>query len=283
MSDAFRPTKRHERFANDIRALRECRGLTIDDALALPEIAFSSRTYRRIENAECLPNPMHVMLIADALSLPADERRILVSRATALGAPEWYDGYSLEAIGPNLRDYLADESEAIRVCSFAVDMVDGLLQPPDYMRAVLLADVPAPSPATLAERVAARLHRQARLTGPNPLILDTVVTEAALRLQVGGPRRMRALFAHLVSLADLPNVTIRVIPSDLGAYPGIGNASFWLLSLRSDTPDVAYLEPGIYTDDPPQVQHQTDVFDALCKAALPPAASLNLLRTLAAA
>ena len=65
------------------------------------------------------------------------------------------------------------------------------------------------------------MARQRRLDGEHPLRLTTVISEGALRQQVGGPEVMRAQLDHLDRLlTERPEqIEIRVMPFAAGAHP----------------------------------------------------------------
>src|ERR1700754_289999 len=67
-------------------------------------------------------------------------------------------------------------------------LIHGLLQTPDYARAVIQAGGPYIRQAEVERRVEARLARQQRLHGPDPISLTLVMSEAAIRQQGGGPQ-----------------------------------------------------------------------------------------------
>ena len=67
----------------------------------------------------------------------------------------------------------------------------------------------------MAERLAARMARQAILTREEPAapMAWFLVDEAALRRCTGTPETMAAQLDHLATVAGLPNVTIQVVPN----------------------------------------------------------------------
>ena len=93
-------------------------------------------------------------------------------------------------------------------------------------------------------RVGVRMARQARLDGAHPLRISAVLSEGALRQQVGGPAVMRAQLDHLVRLAtERPEqIEIRVLPFTVGAHPAFGGP-FQVLSFPSPRlPDLVWQE-----------------------------------------
>lgn len=96
-------------------------------------------------------------------------------------------------------------SELVR--SFTPTIVDGLLQTPDYVRAMgsqRLAD------ADLESFVASRADRQQILDTDRQF--QSIITEGALRWQVGSPQIMTAQLEHLIEVSHRPNLRLGIIP-----------------------------------------------------------------------
>ena len=105
------------------------------------------------------------------------------------------------------RDIEATAS-TIRISEAVV--IPGLLQTPEYTHALALAGGATEEAAQAA--VEERMSRQTILTRKNPPLLWVIIAETVLEWPVGGPEVMREQLAHLLELADKPNVGIRVVP-----------------------------------------------------------------------
>lgn len=139
------------------------------------------------------------------------------------------------------------EAGAHRVREYAPDLVPGLLQTPDYARAVMSAGTPYIRPVDVEPRLRTRLTRQARLEGERPLGLDVVLGEAALRQWIGGRETMCHQLAHLLRVIDgkRGHVRVRVVPFTAGAHPLLG-APLMILSFPSPVlPDLVWQETAI--------------------------------------
>ena len=112
--------------------------------------------------------------------------------------------------------YVDVETEASVVRELALLPLPGLLQTEAYMRALFDADPLSRSKKQLANDIAVRMIRRQRLTDErNPLRLVALVDETALRKTIGGPEVMREQLRHLVEMAALPTVDLRVLPDEL--------------------------------------------------------------------
>jgi hypothetical protein len=159
-------------------------------------------------------------------------------------------------------------AKATRVRTFAIDLVDGLLQTPEYAAAVIRANQPLASEETVRQRVEAWTLRHASVRDPRTH-LEVILTEAALHVQVGGRDVMRRQLAHLLELADLSTVDIRVVPFG-GAYPAMGTP-FHILSFGGRRPDVGYVElldTGLFVEEPDDIEMYVVRFAGLRDVAL---------------
>jgi transcriptional regulator with XRE-family HTH domain len=142
------------------------------------------------------------------------------------------------------RDWPELEIRARRLCVWSPGIIDGLLQTPDYARAVL--SVSGAAPEVVSARLAGRMQRQQRvlLRDDDPPSAWFVIDLIALYREVGSPEVMAGQCAYLAELAGRPGVTLTVIPAVL--HPA--NESGFIL-----TEDAAYAENvvsgGVYTED----------------------------------
>ena len=137
---------------------------------------------------------------------------------------------------------------------------------------------------TSKPRVNARLQRQERLASDDPLKLWAIIDGAVLRREVGGADVMQAQLQHLSKIAELPAVTLQVIPFGVGAYPGMSGE---FVILRFEEPvgaDVVYIESmagDLFPETPADVTRYTLMFEHLRALALSPDDSVTLVRTVA--
>jgi hypothetical protein len=168
--------------------------------------------------------------------------------------PDWFGLYAgLEAASSRLR-------------CFEPEFVHGLLQTPDYARAVIAADDQL-SEDVLERRLRFRMERQTTVLADESRSITIVLGEAALRLVVGSAEVMASQIEHLRAA----RVDVRVLPFIAGAYPRRG--SFALLDFEhDDDPSVAYVEgPGAarYFDRPAERAEYEHVFDLIMKRSIP--------------
>ena len=111
------------------------------------------------------------------------------------------------------RDWPELENKAVRLSVWTPSIIHGLLQTEDYARA-LLATLPGATAEAIAGRLRSRIERQRRvLAREEPPTVRCIVDHAALYRRVGSPETMGAQVRHLAQVADLPHVTIQVLPA----------------------------------------------------------------------
>lgn len=280
MPDPYRPSIRLRRIARTLREWRVPTGLQSGEVAA--KAGWSTAKQSRLENATQPITPADVMTLALLYDI-AEPVRDKVFRAT-LAAQErgWWEQIEKEALAEDVLSYVELESEASKVLSFKIDLIDGLLQTAEYTAAIARSALPHVSEELVQHRVEARMKRQSRVENGDPIQIAAVTTEAALRLTVGGPGVMRRQLGRLVSLSTLPNVDLRVICSGSGAYPAMGTP-FSILSFANQESDVGYIEmanKGVYLEEAEDIERYTLNFAGLQEVALSPKDSIELISTI---
>ena len=116
------------------------------------------------------------------------------------------------ATPPWFRSWVEHEQRATILRIWQLGVLSGLLQTADYARSILSVE-PGVTEDEVSARLAARLERQAILTGEDPPTAWFLIDEAALRRHMGPADMMAVQLAHLAGVARLPTVTIQVVPS----------------------------------------------------------------------
>jgi transcriptional regulator with XRE-family HTH domain len=170
--------------------------------------------------------------------------------------------------------YIGHESESAEIRTFQPMYIPGLLQTEGYIRATWLPNT------VVEEKVARRLARRDVLTREDdPPHLFAVIDQAALVRQVGGVKVMREQFQHLLTLGELPNVSIQVVELDGGWYFGMNGAI--VVFTKPDARRVGYVEAqlgGRLIEDPPELARLGLRFDLIRSKALSEEASSALIR-----
>lgn len=183
-------------------------------------------------------------------------------------------------------DHFAEAAEAEAVATgireYAPQLIPGLLQTKGYARAVFCDGRPTATDDEIDELVAARLERARLLGNPTTPLLWTVLDEAVLRREVGGPGVMAEVLRHVGALGRRRRVIVQVLTFAAGGHMAMGGSV--KLMTCEDAPPLAYLEgfgTGRLEDDPATVAQYELAHDLLVASALSPRDSLAFIASVA--
>jgi transcriptional regulator with XRE-family HTH domain len=275
------PAVRRRKLGAELRALRTRTGLTSGEAARL--VGWHQSKVSRIETGASGVKPSDVRLLLEAYGVRDPElRELLLTLAGSddgIGRHHWWHAYR-GVLPPTYRDFISLESQASAMRTLETSVVPGLLQTPEYARAVTraavrgLRDEPDERLDTL---VRVRLARQEVLRARPPLRLTAVLDEAVLRREVGGAEVMERQLLRLLEAARLPQVRIQVLPFAAGAHIGI-TGPFVIFSFpRTSDLDVVVLDhmtSSLYLERKEDLEAYNEAFDTLQAHALSPEESL---------
>lgn len=136
--------------------------------------------------------------------------------------PSWFD------------HYLGLESGAVRIDSFDPMYLPGLLQTEGYAEAVFRADS-AYEESSLRQLVDLRLRRRHVLERDfRPAQLRVVLDESTLYRRQGSADVMQGQLLSLLQDIDHPQITLRVLPLDVGPFEGQLDYPFKLLTFPEE-------------------------------------------------
>ncbi|MFW5416082.1 helix-turn-helix domain-containing protein [Nocardiopsis sp. CNT-189] len=195
----------------------------------------------------------------------AETQRLMALRDEARSRG-WWQPYDLDKHYGTL---IGLEANASEIEAFDPQLVPGLLQTEDYMRAVIKGTRPDIDPTTLEQRVNVRLQRQ-RTWEEGSTELWLIVGEAALRQLIGGPPTMHEQLTRLLELSEHPRITLQAVPFSEGAHPGLETSGFLILRLSEISLTAVYVEgrtSNLYLDSEEDIETYEKVFDNLRAAA----------------
>jgi len=159
-------------------------------------------------------------------------------------------------------------------------IIPGLLQTEQYA-AILTANTPRVRADHSERFVGFRIARTRRLTDPErPLHLHAVLAEGALRLAVGDSTVQQAQLRHLLTMAELPTVTIQVVRPEDGPHTAL-TGQFVILGFEN-VRSIGYVElhdGAMYLQDANQVRTYTMVAEDLQRVALDPERSIDFIQS----
>lgn len=271
------PTALRIVLGNQLRQLREASGITTGAA------GHSIRaSHAKISRMELGRVSFKERDVADLLTLygivDEHERGAFLALARRANLPGWWHHYG-DILPSWFEMYLGLEQAAAVIRSYEPQLVPGLLQTQEGARAVIQMGNPGLSVDDIERRVALRMKRQKMLIQPGAPNVWAVVDEAAL-WRIDGRSAMQEQIRHLIEMAELPNVTLQVMPFYSGAHAAVGGPFTMLRFAEPDLPDLVYLEQltsALYLDKSEDVQLYLLVMDRLCIQAKSPTETVRFL------
>ncbi|MGV9313818.1 helix-turn-helix domain-containing protein [Streptomyces sp. NPDC003691] len=253
-----------ETFGVDVREMRRARRMTLKGLGNA--VGYSVAYVSKVENAKVVPSERFAEGCDRAFgtgTMMARQRQAAVEG----DHPSWF------------LPYLQHERKATRILNYSTLYVMGLLQTPEYARALYesaaLRLTPTEIEIKLAERIARRdiLDRE----DPAPPVLWVVLQEACLRVVVGDRGVMARQISRLLDDAARPNVNIQLLP--FSTVPA-ADIPFTLLT-SADRPTVLHADGPIWgrpQDAPLATGNAVETYDRLRADALGLGESLMRIR-----
>jgi hypothetical protein len=276
--DTLNPTVLCMMLGNQLHRLREAAGVTPDQAGY--EIRASRSKISRMENGRVGFKERDVTDLLTLYGITDEQVRAgMLSLARQANTPGWWSKYS-DVLAEWFEAYLGLEAAASVIRTFELQFVHGLFQTEAYARAVTLLGHKAAPAEEIDRRVSMRLKRQDLLKSPEPPQVWSVIDEAALRRPVGSRAVMHAQLNRLIEVAELPKVTIQVVPFGRGGHAAASGSFTVLRFAEPQLPDVVYIEQltsALYLEKREDVDHYMEVMNHLSAEALTPARTARLL------
>ena len=262
-----------------LRRLREANKITLEEAGNV--IRASHSKLSRLESGRVPFKDRDIVDLFIHYGV-TDQAQIQTLRGIAVRANSrgWWHDYS-DILPSWFEEYISLEEAATQISGYEVQFVPGLLQTEEYARAVTL--LAYSNPKEIGRRVSLRMARQARLSGAESVSLGIVLDEAALSRPIGGPSVMRDQLRHLIEMSQRPNVTIQILPFNVGGHAAAGGPFSVLHFAESDLSDIVYLEQlstAQYLEKPDMVRKYLAVMERLRLEAASPADSMKRLQAI---
>jgi len=280
VADVRSPALRRRELGALLRVLRTEAGMTVEQVakalLVSPSKVSRLETGQRGVSARDVRDLCNLYKVTDPT-----QREHLAKLAQEGRGQAWWQPFGLP-----YATYVGLEAEAASISDFEPGVFPGLLQTPDYARAVHEAALPKLSGTLIEQRIEVRLARQAELVreDPPPPRLEAIIDEAVLHRLVGGPAVMGAQIDRVIEDCKLPNVAVRVLPFASGAHPAL-DSTFILLEFEDPVPGVVYVEGlvgHLYVERAHDVERYGQVFERLRATSLNEQKSLELMSRMSA-
>ncbi|MFJ9040194.1 helix-turn-helix domain-containing protein [Streptomyces sp. NPDC102406] len=175
-------------------------------------------------------------------------------------------------------DLVEFEEKALTILTYEQQTVPGLLQTPEYMRAVFDSSYPPVGDETAEDWVNGHMDRQRIWTREHPPWAHFIIEEAALHKPVGGPEVMRGQYLRILELGRLHGLGVQIMLTK--QWPHAGLAGPMVLLENPDHDFVVFVEGhrvSTVLDSPEDVSNLHLKYGMLRSQALSPDESARLL------
>ncbi|MEU3354300.1 helix-turn-helix transcriptional regulator [Streptomyces sp. NPDC037389] len=244
-----------------LRALRQESG---KEAKTVARSAvMSTSKLSKIETGKAAPSPADVERILTAIGVSDEVKAeyLEVARAESTEATAWrlVRRMGVHKAQEQTRS-LETQMAVLRL--FQPALIPGLLQTPEYIRAILARHNLGEE--VLTRTISARIDRQ-QVLYDSAKELHFIITESVLRWRIVSAARMSEQLDRLVSLSRLPNIDVRVVPLS-APQQDIANHAFVIRDDRTVTVETIHAE--IVVTDPRDVSLYIEKFERFASTAL---------------
>lgn len=199
-----------------LRAARLATGLSTTDAARA--IGISQASVSRIENGKQVVSGSQLHRMAGAYKVGGAELSQWLGMLIQVNAPDqwWHEEPHRGWLTKRYAELISVEDAAESLMQLQLQIVPGLLQTPEYTRALLEGSPFEMAPGQIDALVEVRQIRQQRLAlgAERPLTGTFILSQAVLEMRYSTEEVHRAQMRRLGLLADQGNITIMIIPFD---------------------------------------------------------------------
>ena len=265
-----------------LRLRRRREELSLDVKTITDELGFTRNYWSAVENERKLLSEENLTKLIALFQLDEADGQELLDLRAAAREHNWPADYA-ELLDTRLQRLYGIEDGADRVRIYDSLLVPGLLQTPEYTRAITAPAVTLPQ-VEVDQRIEVRQRRQERLTGRTPLRLTAVISEAVLRQQIGGPAVLYQQLTHLADMTDAhpDTIDIQVVPFTATSCGLFGSATVNIFDFDNPRlPTIAWQETVTtwgFIDDPIQIRDLVTTFNAALTDTLSAPESAAMIR-----
>ncbi|RZU49506.1 helix-turn-helix protein [Krasilnikovia cinnamomea] len=263
-----------------LKRLREDAKLSLQGAADALE--WSKQRLWRCETGQVSTHPNDVKAMCDLYEAGPELTETLKAVARQTKSKGWWHSYS--DIPGWFELYLGMEGSADRLRMYEAEVVPGPLQSRHYAEAILRSGLPAnTSDEAVRSLVGVRLRRQSILSAGSTEVC-VIMSEAALDRSFT-PDIMADQMRTLLTLAELPGVSLRVIPRN--APPTLAHGGPFVildfqraLTARTTQPTTIYKEQptgALYLDKPHEAETYEKIWADLDRVSLDQTGSSRLI------
>lgn len=276
------PSVRSRRLTMVLAKLRTAAGLSRADLAKA--VSMSASKIGRIENLESGIYRDDIERLLDFYEISGPRRVELLDLARHTEERGWLRMQSDDTLPEDWQTWTDLESEASAIFNYQPLMIPGLLQTPEYARAIIQSTNSNLSEVEIDRFVNSRMMRQARLSHARAVNLHAMIEESVLMRPCGDADAQIRQLRHLVDSATRPNIVIQVLPIEAGLHSAL-NGSFIILEYKDKT-KLVHLEgksSNLFLDEDEQIQGYVQTWSELQELACDSEKSVKLISVIARA
>lgn len=240
--DSSERTRRHDlatsstvarwELAHRIKVRRRDLGISVDQIAK--HFGFTRNFFSAVEHERSMLATDKLEILLVMLEFDDDERDEMMALDEAARQRGWWEAKEmLDLLGDGIVRFIGLEQGASTISTFESLIIPGLMQIPDYTRAVLSTD-PMFSQINMDDAVDVRIRRQRRLLAGEHTY-TALLSEASLHQFWGGRQLQSRQLEHIADLVEGElDVTVRVLP--FRTPPGIIASSSTLVFTDFSSP-----------------------------------------------
>ncbi|MFF7145734.1 helix-turn-helix transcriptional regulator [Streptomyces sp. SID2888] len=273
------PPVLRRRLGGLLRHYRKGSGLTLAQAAGI--LGWENTRLSRVETGQYQIKADEVSTLLQAYGIADAKNLTEVTRVINSVHRAWWAAYA-DVLPQTYADSIALESEAVTIRCYFPQLIPALLQTPAYAHTIISSSPRAVTQNTATALVQVRQARKEVLTRPTgPTELRTVIDESALYPRAGAASDlMRDQLLSLLDMLERDNISLHVMPLNAPLHPGL-TSNMTIMDFRRPWPSlvtVDHTRGGVFLEEPEDVTAFTEVFDAVCKAALPTDESRDVIK-----
>ncbi|WP_083921588.1 helix-turn-helix domain-containing protein [Actinopolyspora halophila] len=267
-----RKTPKARSLGAELREVREKVALSQRKLSSLATI--SNASLSRYETGERVPSPEDVASIVTAAGGDGDLRDRLIDMARDAAEPNWLAA-GAGSRHKELTTLIEFERTATHILEVSPMLVPGLLQTESYARTIM-AGLPAEE---LDMRVTTRVGRRDVLLRSGAPYFDALIDEHVLQRPIGGHSVMAHQLRHILTMAEQPNITVQIVPSNVEEWHLALEGAFILFRFPKAAPivNLEHFRSSAFLYDEGDIHDYIQSGDNLRRVAMGPADSLELI------
>jgi transcriptional regulator with XRE-family HTH domain len=273
----MRATVRSRRLGARLGRYRVARGVSGAELAA--ELGVGQPQWSRLETGKAKVAPATLARLVELLGIPEADARRLDELRKRSAEPGWWQDYG-DILSEPVEMLIELEVEASWIRSYEGHVIPGLLQTRDYAERIITASSPHMRVADIDRYLELRMRRQKRLA--EGMRFTAILSEAAIRQQVGGPDMLREQLRHINRASREFDVTVQVVPFTADAHAALGDSFVIIQWPDEHDPEAVYVDgqtSWTVHERSGVIRQYVHAFASVQAQALPPRESLDLIHT----